>query len=617
MISLRSRLWLGAGGLLTILAIVTVLSIMALNAYSHELDRVFKENYDSAIYCDAMKRALDHLNTRALRELWNQPADEFKVSAEFEQFNANLNSQIGNITLPGEAQLTYGLRDLWNQYRLDYQSFESTSAARQQQYQTVLLPEYGQMNRVAQKIADINMANMVSVDGEAKHIFTAVRGVLLGLLTTGIVLGVAFVVVVGASIIGSIRELMQSAHELEIGNLDHVARVRARDEIGQLGQAFNSMAARLREYRRLDLQQLERTQKTTQLAIDSLPDAVFVIGPKSQIEIANRTASAHLNVVPGKTVAELRLRWLTPLYDRVIAERAPVAATDYREAIQLFDKGVERFLLPHAVPIFDDAGELIGVTVILADVTNLRHADEMKSGLLATVSHELRTPLTSIRMGILMLDQGTLGPMTATQKKSLASTREEADRLYRIIENLLSMSRIESGQAHFQFSPMAAREIVSLAVEPLRNRFDEKKVRLELNMDNGEAAALADPSCIGLAMENLLSNALKFTPAGGSVSVSLEDGRDSNEIVFTVSDSGPGVPAEYAEKIFEKFFRVSRKEGPSGAGLGLAIAREIVQAHGGQIYLRGGCGSTFVLTLPRSGQKEKEGSEQGAAKLSI
>lgn len=168
-------------------------------------------------------------------------------------------------------------------------------------------------------------------------------------------------------------------------------------------------------------------------------------------------------------MAELRLRWLTPIYDRVMAERTPVAATDYREAIQLFDDGIERFLLPRAVPMLDDGGEMIGVTVILADVTNLRHADELKSGLLATVSHELRTPLTSIRMGILMLDQGTLDPLTASQQKSLTSTREETDRLYRIIENLLSMSRIESGQAHFQFSPMSAREIVSLALEPLRN----------------------------------------------------------------------------------------------------------------------------------------------------
>jgi signal transduction histidine kinase len=185
------------------------------------------------------------------------------------------------------------------------------------------------------------------------------------------------------------------------------------------------------------------------------------------------------------------------------------------------------------------------------------------------------------------------------QQKSLASTREEADRLYRIIENLLSMSRIESGQAHFQFTPMTGREIVSLALEPLRGQFEGKKVRLDVNVADGDAVAMVDPSCIGLAVGNLLTNALKFTPAGGIVGVGFEPGANGEEMVFTVSDSGPGVPAEYGDKIFEKFFRVVGKEGPTGAGLGLAIAREIVQAHGGQLCLRGGRGSTFVLTLPR------------------
>jgi signal transduction histidine kinase/HAMP domain-containing protein len=612
MISLRSKLWLGGGGLLAILALVTVLSILALNRYSEELDRVFKENYNSAVYCDAMKRSLDHLNTRALRELWNQPADEFDPNAEFKAFDVNLHRQIGNVTLPGEGDLTHHLADLWNQYHGDYQAFESTPAARQQLYHTQLLPDYDQLNQIAQRIADINMANMISVDGQVKHIFWTIRGVLLGLLITGIIVGVAFVGGVGASVLSSIRVLMRSARELEQGNLDHVANVRSRDEIGQLGQAFNSMAARLREYRKLDLQQRQRIQKTTQLAIDSLPDGVFVIGPNSEIEIANRTAVIHLNITPGKTVAELSLRWLTPIYQRVLAERLPVAASDYRQAIQLFDNGAERFLLPRAVPMLDSGGEMIGVTVILSDVTNLRHADELKSGLLATVSHELRTPLTSIRMGILMLDQGTLGPLTNAQQKSVASTREEAERLYRIIENLLSMSRIESGQAHFQFVPMSAKEIVSLALEPLGNRFQEKNVRLDINVAEGEAVVMADPSCIGLALGNLLSNALKFTPKGGAVTVAVETSENPDEIVFTVCDTGPGVGPEYAERIFEKFFRVAGREGPSGAGLGLAIAREIAAAHGGQIYLRGGQGSTFVLSLPRNAPNIVENSSEAA-----
>jgi signal transduction histidine kinase len=137
--------------------------------------------------------------------------------------------------------------------------------------------------------------------------------------------------------------------------------------------------------------------------------------------------------------------------------------------------------------------------------------------------------------------------------------------------------------------------MVNQIIEPMRAAFSEKKVSLDVRLADDLPAVLADPAAIGTALSNLLSNALKFTPAGGQVRVAAASQADS--VAFTVSDTGPGIPAEFAARVFDKFFRVPRPEGPTGAGLGLTIAKEVIEAHGGHIELRGGSGSTFAFTL--------------------
>src|SRR5206468_7509480 len=150
---------------------------------------------------------------------------------------------------------------------------------------------------------------------------------------------------------------------------------------------------------------------------------------------------------PEAHVSELRAEWLVDLYRATSADLRPVEPHGYESAIQVMDEGGgERFFLPHAVPILDDERALLGVTVVLADVTNLRRLDEMKSGMLSVVSHELKTPLTSIRMAVHLLLEERVGSLNAKQAELLVAARDDSDRLNQIIENLLDMGRIESGR---------------------------------------------------------------------------------------------------------------------------------------------------------------------------
>jgi signal transduction histidine kinase len=262
--------------------------------------------------------------------------------------------------------------------------------------------------------------------------------------------------------------------------------------------------------------------------------------------------------------------------------------------------GQLRFFLPQAVPIMDTGGRLLGVTLVLSDVTNLRRLDEMKSGMLSVVSHELKTPLTSIRMASHLLLEERIGPLNAKQTELLMAARDDADRLQKIIEDLLDIGRLESGGVKLDLQSEPAERLVSEVVTPLETAFHDKGLDLEVDVPMETPAVLADPARINHVFSNLLSNALKFTPAGGRVRISAQP--LEKYVRFIVEDTGIGIPPEYLGRVFERFYRVPRPGQPGGAGLGLAIAKEIVEAHGGTIAVESKVsqGSRFSFTLQRA-----------------
>ena len=598
--SLRRRLWTGFGGMLLILVLVSALSIVVLTRYSHALERVFRENYDSAVYCDAMKDALERLDVGAQRRVWGAPADDqAEVARQIARFEQSLHRQLDNCTLPGELDATRGLADRWTGYRAQYLEFTGADGARLAEiYRRDLLPGYEGLKQLAQQIADMNMRNMVSVDGRAKRTLVAVRNALLVLVSVGTLLAALLVGAVAATILGPLKSLTHCAREIGRGNFEPTIRPQSSDEVGQLAEAFNAMAGRLREFRRLDQERLTRTEQATQLAIDSLADPVLLVGPNRKVEIANRAAQRHLAINPGVKIDELRLGWLTGIFDAVWQSREASEPQGYASALQVFEEGHERFLLPRAVPVAGDAGTVLGVTIILMDVTRLRYADELKSGLLATVSHELRTPLTSARMALGLLTGEKLGVLAAPQAKLLTAARQDVERLYRIIESLLSASRIEAGRDNIQPQPLSAMDVISLGADPLRGLAAERGRSLLVEVPGDLPRVWADPTSVGYAIGNLIANAIEYSTPGGTIGVWVRE--EDHMLRFGVDDTGPGIAPEHAAHIFERSYRLPRDRGRRGAGLGLTIARQIVEAHRGRIFLSTNSqgGSTFSFTLP-------------------
>ena len=258
-------------------------------------------------------------------------------------------------------------------------------------------------------------------------------------------------------------------------------------------------------------------------------------------------------------------------------------------------------------PIIDVEGKVIGFLRVAKDITEkkryerrLKELDRMKSDFVSNVSHELRTPLTAIKGSVDNMLDGLTGDLNEKQTRYLTRIKSNTDRLARLINDLLDLSRIEAG-INLKSTNLSLETVAREVVDSLRPVAAEKAIALEIKRPQLSLNAWADPDRISQVLMNLLGNAIKFTPTNGKVTVAIEK-NGAEWVKVSVSDSGPGIPSEEANRIFDKFYQVTQAEQQKvmGTGLGLSIAKALVEMHGGKIWIESepGRGSTFLFTLP-------------------
>ncbi len=249
-------------------------------------------------------------------------------------------------------------------------------------------------------------------------------------------------------------------------------------------------------------------------------------------------------------------------------------------------------------PIYRSPEALLGVALLLRDVTRLAELDRLKGEFMMTASHELRTPLTSIGMSIDLLKESASGKLTDKEQRLLSAADEDLRRLRGLVNNLLDLSKIEAGKMEMDFARHPVRSLLEKVVEAFKVQAEQKGISLSFHVPEGVPSVRADADKISWVLTNLISNALHFTPQGGKIQLTTE--AFGPFVQISVQDNGLGIPFEYQSKIFDKFVQVKNTQVLGGSGLGLAICREIVRAHGGSIWVDSvpGGGSTFIFTIP-------------------
>lgn len=387
-----------------------------------------------------------------------------------------------------------------------------------------------------------------------------------------------------------IRQLTAASAALGEGRLDRDVPVTSRDELGELARTFNTMAARLRAYRDAMAEKAQRAQRTMEATLTSAPDPLFVVARDGAHEVRNPAAET-LAAMP-EFAAGLPAEIAGPLAD-VLATGQHYLPTDYQRVVTVRD----RHYLPRILAIGDTLTDFRGAAIVLQDVTKFRLLDDAKGNLVGTVSHELKTPLTSLRLAVYLLLEPQAGALTPMQRELLETTRDDADRLLRILNDLLDLSRLESGVAAPNLEPVAIAALLEEMAREIRPIAAAAGQTVVVRTGAGLGAVPVDRDRIRHVFINLLGNASKYSPAGGVIELYAESA-DEGFVRFGVRDRGPGITPEHAARVFDKFYRVPGQS-KKGAGLGLAICREIVVAHGGSIACTStpGSGSDFYFLL--------------------
>ncbi len=452
------------------------------------------------------------------------------------------------------------------------------------------------------------LAIELAVDQAARREFVWLAGITLMLFLSAIV-GLFF----SQSLGRRIRRLEKFSRRVAAGDFRSLPPETYNDDLAALARAMNETATRLAQ----TIRSLTEEHSRTAAILESMAEGVAVVGVDERVVFSNAAfaqiigwgtnplanggatqgeASSAQAPGQGRMLVELvRQSELLGLVKRALAERQRVESEVTVGTLR------PRTFAVTAAPVRggEASGEPIGAVLVLHDISELRRLERVRQDFVANVSHEFKTPLTAIRGFAETLLAGALDD-AENRKRFVEIIQEHAERLTRLTDDLLRLSKIEAGQMELQLHSLNAADLVALCVETARFSSQRKQLTIEVNCPPALPAVRGDAGRLRDALQNLLDNAVQYTPPGGHILVSaaVSDG----EMIFSVADDGIGIPQAEQERIFERFYRVDegRSREVGGTGLGLSIARHIVEAHGGRIWVEStlGEGSRFHFSAP-------------------
>lgn len=555
-IRLKTKVALGGIFLFLLLALVAVSGFYYLNRVSMDARRIVRDNYETLNYSRQMLRLTD------------SRAD----SAWLQQFETSLAAQEQNITEPGEKEATAALRSLFN--GLKAHPGNDSIAIR--------------MRNTLARIMELNLAAIDKKNQNAQHTAANAKTVITIILSFCFLFGITFIYNFPSLIAGPVSKFTAAIRD--IANRDYSKRIylERSDEFGELAAAFNSMAERLDDYEHSNLARILFEKQRAEAVINSLRDASIGIDGDGKVLFANRQALQLLNLDEKQVVGEPveLVKKKNDLFRFLLDDQNTVP-------FKVVVDDHENYFVKDSIELPQPAS---GMVIVVKNITSFKELDVARTNFIATVSHELKTPLASSDFSLKLLTDARTGPLTTAQEELLGNLRADNQRMLRILSELLDMAQAESGKIKLDRTVVPAERLVEHAVAAVKAAALAKDVVINVQPIGAGLELYADAEKTSWVLTNFLTNAIKYSAAHTSVETGVKETEE--ELVFFVTDHGPGIPVMYQDRIFDRFFTVPGSTG-SGTGIGLSISREFIDAQQGRIWVESepGKGSTFSFAL--------------------
>lgn len=579
---IKTKLRLGFGFLFLMVISFGGISLYHINEISQRSKVILKDNYNSLMYVNGMRIALDRENGNI--NLNNTVA-----------FDKALKLEEQNITENDERNAVVILRKAFTSIVAQNNSIAKNNK------------EMAQIRLQLRKIDELNMNAIVRKNDNATKATEKATIYLSVTAFVSFLILFTFIVNFPGFIANPLRELLEGIKEISRKNYKQKLEFKGNDEFSELALAFNKMALELRNWDNTNVAQLISEKQRIETIIEQMQDAIIGLNEKQEILFLNKVAGELLNLSSAKVIGgnATELAQKNELLKKILTEKIG------DEPVKIYANDKESYFVLEnreiIIPNFDEPNEQIIITsaksagrvYILKNVTKFKELDEAKTNFIATVSHELKTPLSSIKMSLKLLNDERVGVMNAEQNQLVTHIKEDSERLLKITSELLDLAQVETGNLQLNLVKTRPADIVSFALDAVRFQALQKDISLELICKNDLPFVNADVQKTTWVMVNFLSNALRYSSSKSKIVIEVSE--IAKFIIFSVKDFGKGIEEQYQKRLFDRYYQVPTDgQNKSGSGLGLAISKDFITAENGEIWVESsvGEGSRFCFQLP-------------------
>ena len=591
--------------LVILTAIVGITASVNLFKLSRAIDSLMIANYKSINAATKMTEALERQDSAVLIYISIDPDKGKELFANNnEEFLKWYNVEVSNITEEGENGISENTKQAYSAYVklfLDLQEIHSREGVKKANefYNEKMMPAFNRTKDELLKLSILNEKAMFTSKELATKNSEKSMYLVLSISIIAIIGGFGISRFFTNRFLAPITLLIHTMKLIKAGDLNQQAQIITKDEIGELSVEFNNMTKRLQQYEQSTLGNLLAEKNKSLTIVKNISDPLIVLDPDFRVILMNNAFERIFNVSEEVLINKHFLEGIRngEIFDFISSMFK--SRNETQQKIFLIRTTNEDYYFNIIVTIVkDNNANLSGLIAIFQNVTQLKELEKIRTDFIATISHEFKTPLTSIMMGTdVLIDEG-LGQLNNDQKQFIQAIREDGDRLAKLVNDLLELTRIESGKAMFKLKEYSIADIIECSIKPFYQLAEQQDKTLFFNCDDNLPNVIGDFEKITWVLNNLISNALKYTNAGDEISITAKE--KNNKMYVTVKDTGTGIPQAYIDKIFEKFVQV--KDGDfevRGTGLGLAVVRDIIEAHQGRIWCESelDMGSSFTFTL--------------------